>query len=129
MDNILDMVLKGESAIVSTKWSTTPDGGISRKEAKKRGMNPEDADTVDIKGKISFEGLTVRQVMEIATKPIIIKRQVIERTMVEIPTSVTIHANSAGQKPQDVNTVVSNMSKEDAKKALAQIKAKFGDLV
>ena len=122
MDNILDMVLKGESAIVSTKWATTPDGGVKR-------TKDDPGDTVDVKGKVSFEGLTVRQVMEIATKPIIIKRQVIERTMVEIPTTVTIHANSAGQKPQDVNTVVSNMSAEDAKKALAQIKAKFGDLV
>ena len=122
MDNILDMVLKSNDAIVSTKWATTPDGGVKR-------TKDDPGDTVDIRGKVSFEGLSVRQVLDIAIKPVVIKRQVVERAMAEIPTTCTIHASSAGQKPQDVTTVVSNMSKEDAEKALAQIKAKFGDLV
>ena len=117
MENILDMVLKGNDAVVAKSWKTTPDGGDPK------------TDFVKVGGKVSFEGLTIRQIMDLATKPVIIKRQGVERSMAEIPTQVTIHATSAGQKPQDVNTVVDNMSEEYAKAALAKIKAKFGDLV
>ena len=105
MENILSEIL-GKDAIKLTNWKTTPDGGDPK------------VDAVKVSGEISFEGLTISDLMDIALKPIVIRRQVVERTLSSIPTSVKVHAKTAGRKPFDPKTGVDKMSDAQAKETL-----------
>ena len=112
MENILSVKLD-KSAVINTSWKTTPDGGDPKK------------DFVQVAGEISFEGLTVLDLMNIATKPIVIRRQVVERTLNVIPTTCKVHATSAGQKPFDPKTGVVKMTDAQARETLAELEKRF----
>lgn len=102
----LDQIL-GNDAVIGKTWKTTPDGGDPK------------VDAVTINGKINFAGLTIKEVLKIATRPLVITRQGIERKMDDIPTSCTINAKSPGTKSID------DLSDKEALEMLAKLQAKL----
>ena len=112
MENILSAKLD-KSAVINTSWKTTPDGGDPK------------TDFVRVEGEISFEGLTVLDLIGIAVKSIIIRRQVVERAMSEIPSKIKVHATSAGRKPFDPKTGVAKMTDAQARETLAELQKRF----
>ncbi len=72
-----------EGTTIRKTWGTTPEGGDPK------------IDKVKVTGVIDYSGLTIQQLMDIATKPVIISYQKLERVMSIIPTTATVDASIA----------------------------------
>lgn len=111
----LDLNTKlGKEAVVSKSWSTTPEGGDKK------------VDQVKVSGKISFEGLTIMEVLEWATRPVIIRRQKVESQLDEIPKEVVVHASSCGKREVSVKVAVNTMTEDQAREAFEALKQRLG---
>lgn len=102
-----------QGTTVTKKWGTTPEGGDPK------------VDKVKVTGVIDYSGLTIQQVLDIATKPVIISYQKLERVMSTIPTQATVDASIAlpqARKTRQVRILtVDEMSDEQAEKYLEEL--------
>ena len=110
----LNMIMD-ESCVVKASWGTTPEGGKPKE------------DKVMVQGEISFEGLTLEEVLKWASKPVIILRQKDERVMEEIPTEAKIKADKPGRKRKvkDPKKIVEKLSSDEAKVMLEALKERL----
>jgi len=111
----LDQVIP-EGTTLNKTWGTTPEGGDSK------------VDKVKVQGVIDYSGLTIKQLMEIAAKPIIITYQKLERVMGEIPKNATVEASIALPQTKKTKTpriaTVDELTNEQAQKMLEDLLAR-----
>lgn len=104
-----------QDIIIKANWKTKQDGDMPKEEA------------VAVSGEFDFTGLTLRDVLNMAVKPLIINRQRVERTLETIPTTFKCVVPKPGvkkvRKPKDID--INKLTDEQVLELLEKLNARL----